>query len=675
MSEAMSVEAEQPAAAPHARVVAGKYEVIEELGASTAGTVFTVRHMLLDSICTLTLLPEGLSGDAERLARIQDALRRGCQLRHDHIAPLLDLGQESGRYHLIEAAVDGDPLDQLIRATGPLTAAEALPLARQLADALAHAHERGLLHDALTPSRVVVQRGTPLRAVLRGFGTSALADAPALAYAAPERLAGEPASPQSDVFALGLLLFEMLEGRPFLAGDAAAIRSRLIGSDEPLLPKFSRIAPAGVAGLVARALRRAPRARQQGMVELRNEIDGCLRRLGQARLEAKDKRPIEARAPRKVVMVVDDALLDDGGTETMASAGMAEEAPEPTPRGGESAEAAPARGHRRATATGAPARAETAVAARVFAAGRSTPGARAGVPVAGKVLIGAVVLALAWPMLRSIGVVPARTVPPVEPARPPVVEVQPTPLVPVLGPPLAAPAAVEPPQVAAPRVEVAEPSPATAPIATATVAATAAPAARNVAPRIVSQRPQSRGPIAVMETRSVDFAVSATDKNPDDRIVYTWFLDGKRVARGASWRLATTPGSAGTTRTVEVQAADRAGAKARVTWKVQVTARMTDVNVREWLGRVATAWERNDVAMLRLYGIETPAPKKAGLLGWLSGRRRVSISNEAIRTDGRYASVAFDVSEVDRRGTVLSTRREAFELEKQPNGFVGLRAR
>jgi serine/threonine-protein kinase len=669
MSQAMSPEAESRPVGPDAQVIADKYEVMEERGAFAAGTVFTVRHRLLDATCTLTLLPDGLAADAERLARVQDALRRGCQLRHAHIAPLLDFGQHDGRYHVTEAAVAGETLADLIRATGALSPAEALHIARQLADALAHAHELGLVHDALTPTSIVVQRETPPRAILRGFVTSALGHTPTLAYAAPERLRGEAANPCTDIFALGLVLFEMLEGRPFFAGDDADVRRLLLENDEPLLPKFTRIAPAGVASLVARAIRRAPRARQQGMTEVREEIDACLRRLGQTRLQAKDARPLEARTPRKVVLVVDDAVIDEEDT----GSGPMAETPAPAAPRVAATPAASAPRARVATKTVAPTTAEAAVAARVFASGRSGA-ARSAVPVAGKVLVGAVVLALAWPVMRNL--MPERSAPFVEPARPAAVAVQPAPLMPELGMPLVTPfPAIVVETVPARPARMPEPAPAPAEEPRPAVAA---PAMRNTAPRFVTLRPRGRGPIQVMETRAMEFSAKATDKNPDDRVTYTWFVDGKRVGQGPSWRLVTRTGMAGATRNVEVQAADRAGAKARATWKVQVTARMTDVNVREWLGRLATALERNEVATLRLYGVTAPATKsKGGILGWLSGRGniRISIANEAIRTEGRYATVAFDVSEVDGRGKVLSTRRESLELEKQANGFVGRRVR
>ena len=102
---------------------------------------------------------------------------------------------------------------------------------------------------------------------------------------------------------------------------------------------------------------------------------------------------------------------------------------------------------------------------------------------------------------------------------------------------------------------------------------------------------------------------------------------------------------------------------------------MTDVNVRDWLGRLAGAWERRDVSTLRLYGVVTSDAEASALRKRLAHADggRVMIGNETIRLQGRFARVAVNRTELDRHGRVLASQRESYELEKQPNGFIGLR--
>src|SRR5881397_1479105 len=282
-------------------VIAGKYEVLEELGDGAAGTAYRVRHALLDTLLSVTVLPAALTDDPRQLALVQDAVRQAFGLRHDHIVPVLDFGEEGERYYLVEGFVDAEPLDRVLRDGKPLAPADALHVARQLADALAYAHERGVVHGALTPGTVRIHREAPPRAMLSGFVTAA--PAPVVPYSAPERLAGTRVDPRSDVFALGLLVFEMLEGKRFLTGSDEEVRSLLLHGGGPFLPQFSSIVPSGVSGLVGRALRRAPAHRQQSMAQARSEIEACLRRLGERSAGA--KAPVSGDRPvrRHLVMV------------------------------------------------------------------------------------------------------------------------------------------------------------------------------------------------------------------------------------------------------------------------------------------------------------------------------------------------------------------------------------
>src|SRR5438093_7786646 len=357
-------------------VIAGKYEVLEELGDGAAGTAYRVRHALLDTLLSVTVLPAALTDDPRQLALVQDAVRQAFGLRHDHIVPVLDFGEEAKRYHLVEAFVDAEPLDRVLRDGKPLAPSDALHVARQLADALAYAHERGVVHGALTPGTVRIHREAPPRAMPSGFVTAAAA-AP-VPYSAPEQLAGTRDDPRSDVFALGLLLFEMLEGRRFFPGSDEETRDVLLHGDGPLLPQFSCIAPSGVSGLVGRALRRSPAHRQQSMAQVRSEIDACLRRLGERNAEA--KAPVSGPRPvrRHPIIVVDEAL-EEPASEVPAA-----------PTSDRSATRPP----RRVAVRVEPASREQGIPDRVLvrATGRATASRRR-LPIASVMLIGAVGLA------------------------------------------------------------------------------------------------------------------------------------------------------------------------------------------------------------------------------------------------------------------------------------------
>jgi hypothetical protein len=203
------------------------------------------------------------------------------------------------------------------------------------------------------------------------------------------------------------------------------------------------------------------------------------------------------------------------------------------------------------------------------------------------------------------------------------------------------------------------------------------PGPLRVTPRIVSVRPDA-GALDVPEGALVEFGIRATNGDTGERLTHAWFLDGQRVGRRASWRFSAPYGGAGSTHTVEVEVADATGARSpRLSWAVQVVPRMSEANVHDWLARLAAAVERKDIATLRLYGLVSDDAEGEAFRKQVSRHKatRVSIDNESIATDGRYAHVTFDLAELDEDGTRLATHGASFELEKHPTGFVGLRAR
>jgi serine/threonine protein kinase len=659
-------------------LIAGKYEVCEQLAASPAGTTYKVRHTLLDSVLTLTVLPADLGADEARLARVQRAVRSAFELKHERIVRLLDFGCEDGRYQLVEAFVEGQTLEQVLRARGALPPVEALQIAWQLADALAYAHERGVVHGALTPTTVLLERAAVPCALITGFVVADVEGGCRSTphYVAPEQLT--PAEdwkrdPRSDIFALGLLLFEMLEGKAFFAGmDENQIAEVLRDTSSPLLPRFSRILPSGVSAVAARAMRRVAAERQQGMAQLRREIDACLQRLDLGRSEV--RAPVEADAA---------ASPPPPPLPRRSTAASPRMAPGPGPTGGTAA-AEPVQRERTVVRFGlvedlppAPAEApetmsaERVVARSLLASAARSPGSRRRLPVAGGALM-LVDLLLGWLVLR-----PARRAP---------------------AAPAAAPA---PAEAAAPRAGfdvVADVAPAPTTEAAAmsggkpdeTVRAPGAGAEEPVAlapvrtempepkrpPQIASARPPAGRPVSVLEGGIVDFSVRATDRNPDDQLSYAWFLDGRPVGQRPSWRFIAPPAASGPAHEVEVEVTDASGLKApRVAWNVAVKARMSEANVRDWLDRLAVACESRDTATLRLYGLEdTDAARD--VRGWFGlQKRHVSFRNETIRSQGQYASVTVDRVESDGGGKVLTSKRQTFELEKHPNGFIALRAR
>jgi serine/threonine-protein kinase len=198
-------------------IVAGRYRLVALLGKGGMGEVYRADDLTLDQPVALKFLPEGIAGSDARLAQFHNELRIARQVSHKNVVRLYDLGDADGRRFLTMEYVDGEDLASLLRRIGRIPEDKAIQMARQLCAAVSAAHERGVLHRDLKPANVMIDGDGNVRVTDFGIAT-ATADAGAeLAgtpqYMAPELLAGRPASTRSDIYALGLILFEIFTGR------------------------------------------------------------------------------------------------------------------------------------------------------------------------------------------------------------------------------------------------------------------------------------------------------------------------------------------------------------------------------------------------------------------------------------------------------------------------------
>ena len=285
----------------------GPYEVVSPLGAGGMGEVWRARDSRLERSVAIKVLPEEFFGDRDRVARFEREARALAALNHPGIAAVHSFEEVDGRHILVMELVEGESLDAKI-AAGPVQLEEALPIAKQIAEALEAAHERGIIHRDLKPANVMV--ATDGRVKLLDFGlakaleadaaapvSSLLSHSPTItghataagvilgtaAYMSPEQARGKPADRRSDIWAFGAVLYEMLTGKRLFEGDtvsdvlAGVLREQI---DFDALPRQT---PAGVGRLLRRCLERDPRNRLHDAGDARLEIDEALRSPAAAR--------------------------------------------------------------------------------------------------------------------------------------------------------------------------------------------------------------------------------------------------------------------------------------------------------------------------------------------------------------------------------------------------------
>jgi len=262
-------------------MIAGRYRIIGMLGRGGMGEVYRADDLRLGQTVALKFLPREMSADAVWRERLFAEVRITRQLSHPNICRVYDIGDWDGRHFLSMEFIDGEDLASLLRRIGHLSNEKALAIARELAAGLAVAHGRGVLHRDLKPANIMIDGHGCVRITDFGLAVGVGAEhvdgemAGTPTYMAPEQLAGKAASVRSDIYAVGLVLYEVCCGKPaFAARTIAELRDQKEHST-PSPPSHVRpdIDPV-VDRLIVRCLERDPRARPASVAQLAASLPG-----------------------------------------------------------------------------------------------------------------------------------------------------------------------------------------------------------------------------------------------------------------------------------------------------------------------------------------------------------------------------------------------------------------
>jgi eukaryotic-like serine/threonine-protein kinase len=297
--------------------VADRYELEELVGTGGMSSVYRALDTLLERNVALKILHPHYGDDEEYVERFRREARAVAQLSHPNIVTVIDRGEDDGQQYIVFEYIDGDSLKQLVDRDGPLPARRAVELSLQIADALAFAHHSGLVHRDVKPQNVLVTEDG--EAKVTDFGIARSLDVEhgvtqtgtvlgTSNYLSPEQASGKATTPSTDVYSLGVVLYELLTAEvPFPGDNFVAVAMKHINEPVPDLLQKRPDVPLRLAAAVDRAMAKDPESRFPTMNEFASELRQCLVDLDTPDAERtvikqspvlKESRPHRVRAAR-----------------------------------------------------------------------------------------------------------------------------------------------------------------------------------------------------------------------------------------------------------------------------------------------------------------------------------------------------------------------------------------
>src|SRR5580765_4355157 len=261
-------------------VVAGRYRIAGLLGRGGMGEVYRATDLTLGQSVALKFLPEATAHDERALARFYNEVRVARQVTHPNVCRVYDVGQVQGLHYISMEFVDGEDLGSLLRRIGRLPVDKAVETARKICAGLSAAHDKGVLHRDLKPANVMIDgRG---QVIIMDFGLAGLAEqlegdirSGTPAYMAPEQLAGTGVSVRSDIYALGLLLYELFTGkRAFEAASLMELMQLQERAAPVSITSMAKDVDPSVERVILRCLQPDPAARPASVLAVAAALPG-----------------------------------------------------------------------------------------------------------------------------------------------------------------------------------------------------------------------------------------------------------------------------------------------------------------------------------------------------------------------------------------------------------------
>ncbi len=258
------------------------YKILAKLGEGGMGVVYKAEDLDLKVTRALKFLPPHTASDEDQLTRLKHEARAAAALEHPNICQVHEIGRDQGQTFIVMSFLEGRTLEDRLTDEGPLPIGEALTIATEVGDALKRAHAAGIVHRDIKPANIMLTEGG--QAVVMDFGLAKGSDLTRLTktgttlgtatYMSPEQMLGQPVDARADLWALGVMLYEMVTGRVPFAGDNLPAVAYAVQHKEPVSPSGIRAEVSGdLERVIDRTLAKDPQQRYQTADELMGDLE------------------------------------------------------------------------------------------------------------------------------------------------------------------------------------------------------------------------------------------------------------------------------------------------------------------------------------------------------------------------------------------------------------------
>lgn len=292
--------------------LSGRYKILDMIGGGGMANVYLAHDMILDRDVAVKMLRLDFANDEEFIRRFRREAQSATSLAHPNIVNIYDVGEENDLYYIVMEFIDGQTLKQYIQQNSPLRVEDALGIMRQLTSAISHAHQNNIIHRDIKPHNILVDHDGNVK--ITDFGIAMALSATSITqtnsvlgsvhYLSPEQARGGMANRKSDIYSLGIVMFELLTGRlPFSGESAVSIALKHLQSETPSVRRWNSDIPQSVENIVLKATAKDPFHRYNSVDEMEEDLRTALdpERMD----EPKFVIPIDNEATKAIPVITD----------------------------------------------------------------------------------------------------------------------------------------------------------------------------------------------------------------------------------------------------------------------------------------------------------------------------------------------------------------------------------